>query len=284
MNGKPAAKSAFLEALGHLEATNAPGAPISVEAIAAAAGLERADAIRCGLELIDDGWVSGVPLPGDDEIKTINGLRLRGPGRHELGRRRGLLFMLELEEDSHGDPDADVDAAAIGERLGWTAKETESVAAALGDSGLVEYVEMGSDLVTMTAAGRHQLDRALDNDTSAGQQLAPVVVIGSVSNSQLQVGTVRSAQHQTLTMSSQHAQIEAFVTELRRQLPVLGLDDIERAATEADLATVDAQLASPRANDGVLREALRTLRAVAEGVAGNATFAGLVEFAGHIRL
>lgn len=46
----PAIKSRFVEALGPLFAANAPGMPISVEAVAAAAGLERSDAIRDGLE------------------------------------------------------------------------------------------------------------------------------------------------------------------------------------------------------------------------------------------
>jgi hypothetical protein len=64
---------------------------------------------------------------------------------------------------------------------------------------------------------------------------------------------------------------------LRRQLPHLDLEDEHRRSLTADLATVDAQLASPQPNDGALREALRTLRAVAEGVAGNAAFAGLVD-------
>jgi hypothetical protein len=284
MPTRPPIKSLFVEALGHLDATNAPGMPISVEAVAAAAGLERTDAIRVALELIDAGWIAGVPLPGDDEIKTINGLELRGPGRRELGRQRGLQFMLELEADSRGDPDADVDAATIGQRLGWTRTEADNVATTLADSGLIEYVEMGSDLVTMTTAGRRQLDRALDNDTSPGQQLAPIVVIGSVTNSQMQVATVGSTQHQAINISDQRAQIVEFVTELRRQLPALGLDDDDRAAAEADLAAVDAQLASPRSNEGVLREALRTLRALAEGVAGNAAFAGLVELSRHLHL
>src|SRR3954452_20369553 len=113
-------RSRFLEAIGHLAAEGPPGDAISVEAVGHSVGSARDEAIRVAGELMDDGWVTGVPLHGDGRIMTINGLELTGGGRRELSRQRGLLFMLELEREAGGIPDAEADALAIGERLGWT--------------------------------------------------------------------------------------------------------------------------------------------------------------------
>ena len=91
---------------------------------------------------------------------------------------------------------------SIGERLDWTRTESVNVATTLADSGLLEYVEMGSDLVSMTAAGRRQLDRALDNDTSPGQQLAPPAPAGRPSG-----GGALISQH---SITTAHAMVGQY--------------------------------------------------------------------------
>jgi hypothetical protein len=154
-------EEAFLDALATAGALEAPGFPIGVERVAERCGLDRQDAIRIGLELMSDGLISGTPLEGDDEVKTINGLELTGPGRRRLQSRRAEQFLFALEEKSGGDPDAAVSAWTIGQLIGWTERETRYVADSLSDDGYIEDVEMGSDSVTMTGAGRAYLDRAV---------------------------------------------------------------------------------------------------------------------------
>lgn len=151
----------FLEALGTVESTSVPGSTVSVEQVAQVAGLDRADAVRVGLELIDEGFVVGAPLAGDDEIKTINGLQLTGTGRRALGRQLAVRFLFALEDASARDPDAAVSAKAVGSELGRPDVVAGRVADTLADDGLVEYIEMGSDLTTITSAGRAHLDRAM---------------------------------------------------------------------------------------------------------------------------
>ena len=53
---------------------------------------------------------------------------------------------------------------------------------------------------------------------------------------------------------------------------------------QAELLTVEAQLALPEPNEGVLRELLRSLRAVAENIAASGMFVGLVELAAKIHI
>jgi hypothetical protein len=44
----------------------------------------------------------------------------------------------------------------------------------------------------------------------------------------------------------------------------------------AQVATIETQRRSPEPNFTIIREAIRTLRSIAEGAAGNIAFAGLV--------
>jgi hypothetical protein len=71
-----------------------------------------------------------------------------------------------------------------------------------------------------------------------------------------------------------------FLAEFRRLLPQL--DHYNRELALVQLQTVEVQLASSRPNDRILREAMHSLRNIAEGMAGNAAFTALLNLAGMI--
>lgn len=273
--------AAFLDALGRIEAQCAPGAKISVEQVAEAAGLEVDPAIRVGMELIGAGMIEGRELKGDARIMTIHGLALTGYGSVELQQQRGLRFMSELARRGAGRTIEEY-ASTVGEALGWSPDETDAVAEMLVEDDLLIEVETGSDLITMSPDGRAELSAVVAGRAEPGSPIGSTInVFGNVIDSQLQAGTVGSTQQQ-VTFADQTEAISAFVVEMRAQMPHLDLDDDGRAVAEADLATVRAQLASPRPNDRVLHESLTTLRSIVEGVAGNFAYAGLLELFGHI--
>ncbi len=65
---------------------------------------------------------------------------------------RTFWFLQEFDKLIAGNVEADVSAPAVGERLGWNPSDASRIAEDLADRGWVEFVEMGSDLVTMTTA------------------------------------------------------------------------------------------------------------------------------------
>jgi hypothetical protein len=196
-------------------------------------------------------------------------------------RRRRTAFMHALYERTDGRDLKMIASHEIGADLQWSFDETNAVTDYLHNEGLLRF-PLADRVVAMTHAGVIEVERSLNAPESPTEHFAPLSVL--MINSQLQVATIGSSQHQTVTMSSQQVQIEEFVTELRRRLPSLGLADTDRAVAEADLAAVESQLTSPRPNDGILREGLRTLRALVEGIADNAAYDALVELAQRIQL
>ena len=61
-----------------------------------------------------------------------------------------------------------------------------------------------------------------------------------------------------------------LATAIRGALAADELKEPERASAEAQLTTIDAQLASPAPNVGIIREAGHSLRAIIEGAIGGA--------------
>lgn len=77
-----------------------------------------------------------------------------------------------------------------------------------------------------------------------------------------------SAFSQTATLNFD--QVRDLVTAIRGQLAAAPLNEPAQATVEAKLATIDAQLASPVPNEGIVREAGRSLRTIIEGAIAGA--------------
>lgn len=66
------------------------------------------------------------------------------------------------------------------------------------------------------------------------------------------------------------AQVRELATAIREALATAPMKDPEQATAKAELATMDAQLASPAPNAGIIREAGRSLRTIIEGAIAGA--------------
>jgi hypothetical protein len=106
------------------------------------------------------------------------------------------------------------------------------------------------------------------------------VTIGNAAlGNQVQVGTTGSRQEQIIRLS-ENPRVSAYVLAYRQLVDELYPD--EREAALSSLATAEAELESQHPNEDRLREALVTLRSIAEGLAGNAAFAALLELGRHL--
>jgi hypothetical protein len=171
-------------------------------------------------------------------------------------------------------------------RLGWTIEDTDATLEYLEHEGLVSFQGLGPE-IGITHRGVVEVEHAIERPAEPTEHLAPhtvVIVHGDMQGSAIQAGTVASHQSQTVALGDQREAIEAFTQLLRQALDAVELSNDERRVTQAELLTVEAQLALREPNEGVLRELLRSLRAVAENIAANGMFVGLVEPAAKIHI
>jgi hypothetical protein len=98
--------------------------------------------------------------------------------------------------------------------------------------------------------------------------------IGSMSNSQIQAGTTNSQQVAVSGVDPQ--KVLDFVRDARKALGSLPLPAEAREELKGELDTLEAQAKSPKPKPPIVRESAKSVRAILEGAAGNATAEGLL--------
>lgn len=99
-------------------------------------------------------------------------------------------------------------------------------------------------------------------------QVQNQTVIHSMQQSQIQLGSIGSSQvfsHPSMDISN----LDVLINEIKSALETLDIGSSERAELNADLATIEAQQGSPKPRIPIIKEALRSIRAVLENAAGS---------------
>ena len=99
--------------------------------------------------------------------------------------------------------------------------------------------------------------------------------IGSMSHSQIQQGTEGLTQTLDITNVDLN-QVETFLQALKQSLNELGLQEGQKAQLDADIQTIEPQLSAPEPKDSIIKESLRSIRNILEGVAGSTIASGLL--------
>jgi bifunctional N-acetylglucosamine-1-phosphate-uridyltransferase/glucosamine-1-phosphate-acetyltransferase GlmU-like protein len=93
------------------------------------------------------------------------------------------------------------------------------------------------------------------------------VHVEHMSNSQFQQGTQHSTQ--ILEASRDLEKVNELLQLLKGSLDKMRLDSQKRSELEAEIGTIETQLASPKPKGTIIREAGRSIRNILEGAAGS---------------
>jgi hypothetical protein len=216
---------------------------------------------------------------------------------------RGRL-MEHLYKWTDGNPASTVRMSKLRRELGWSRATLRDVCDFLDAAGLIERTSpaqdpeaftraiqafmYGTQRIQLTAAGVVEVEEWMREPDEPTEHLPSRVEVtqvfhGDLRDVAIQVATDRSEQ--TFARDSvvgSWEDIEMYLAEYRQRLPALPAND--RSIAEAQIVTADAQLRSPKPNSKILGEAISTLRSIAEGMAGSAAFAGLIEFGKSLHL
>ncbi|HEY5984932.1 MAG TPA: hypothetical protein VIV12_00915 [Streptosporangiaceae bacterium] len=128
----------------------------------------------------------------------------------------------------------------------------------------MKHVSLGGE-ISLEHAGVLEVESAWTNPNQPTAHLPPanIILIGEMHGSQIQQGTVHSRQGASSSVPSVD-QLLAAAESLRTLLPQLGLAEDERQEADAELATAQSQLRSPRPKWEIIRGSL----AAAVGILG----------------
>lgn len=144
--------------------------------------------------------------------------------------------------------------------------------------GLMQYVASGPT-ISIIWGGVREFEESLRSPDEPTPHLAAINIlnIGSVVESQIQQGTTASSQHSEFLSGPEVEDIRRLVGDLEAAFRdiVESLSPSDRADAEAQIRTLEAQLASAKPRRGVLRGCVSALQGVAVGAAGT-TFGELI--------
>jgi hypothetical protein len=163
-----------------------------------------------------------------------------------------------------------VERPAIAVALGITEDEGHRIETYLAERSLIEFVG-GS--VGLTAAGMDYVEAAIVEPDEPTEYFPPINVlhIEQVTNSQIQQGTIHSTQTGEWAGPLDVPRVTAAITDLRQAIADLPL--AVRGTADANLATIQAQVSSPRPSFAIIRESVGLVRDVLTGAGAGVTLA-----------
>ena len=184
-------------------------------------------------------------------------------------RKKRFQFLHRLYEKTEGNEREMVNMWELGNELGFDKAETNRISQYLVGEYLMEYAAQGG-IIAITHQGIIEVEDALSNPEEPTQYFPPVNIINihHMQNSQIQQGTIESTQSQFVELKIIN-DIQEFIELLKDKLPDLCLNVEDMSEIEADIKTVQSQMASSKPKKGVLRECLSSMQRVLEGVAGS---------------
>lgn len=196
--------------------------------------------------------------------------------RHVQAKRLAyLVFVYEHRKNVKAGRLQALPASVVHEHLGIEPDEGDRVEEYLKDKGLIKYVTMGPT-VAITSYGIDYVEHALAEPDRASEYFPPVNVlhIENVINSQVQQGNIKSSQTADWSGITPGALAE-IIADLKT-LTNAELTPEDRQDLDANTDTLEAQTKASRVNKTIVREALNTLRSIAEKV-GATILAGKID-------
>ena len=166
-------------------------------------------------------------------------------------------FLNALYGKTDGDEHAQVQMFDLGKELGLSTNVTERAVQYLVGEDLMEHAAMGG-YVAITHYGVVQVEEALDAPSQSTQYFPPVINILNVeqmTGSHVQQAG-EGARFSVSIATTDLAELRSLVADLHRVAKELEKQTEVTGELSPQLATLDAQLESPRPNVTIVREAL----------------------------
>jgi len=189
------------------------------------------------------------------------------PTKRQADRFR---FLRRVYDDAGGNLLTPVAVEEAGTATGLFADEAENIALYLVEKDFIKWASIG--IVMLTQWGIDEVERALLEPDRATSYFPPVnvMVIGTVSHSQVQQGTSGSSQSMTLS-STEREEITRVLAQVKEILSTVAMSPEQSADVAGNVATVEAQLSTTRPNRGIMREALVIVQEILGPFAAAAT-------------
>lgn len=209
----------------------------------------------------------------------------------ELRRHDRFRILEAIYQESHGSTTRLILSERLVTRLGLDDTAMANAYRYLENEGLIEGVWPIPDLgrpyqLRLTHRGILALEAS---NAASSESTGPppphtstITVHGDVLGSSIQAAGAGSTQSFTQAAAPDLDLVRAFVLAYHESAASMELPDDQRAEIAAEIATVEAQLSSPRPRVKAISSALHRIRPVLEGTASGVAASGLLELLAHL--
>lgn len=138
--------------------------------------------------------------------------------------------------------------------------------------------------VNITHQGIKEMEQSLQAPAQPTEHFPPALSIihiqGNLIGSPIQSGSPGARQEVTVDINI--ADVSDFIGRLERAMPELNLPKEESRELTAEVATIRAQVDSPKPKRQIIRESLSSIQTILLGAGGNMVAAGLLDALQHI--
>lgn len=193
-------------------------------------------------------------------------------------------FMNELFDMADGSTMDFVSTKDIAERLGLAFEQGEDLgevmnhAQYLEEEGLIKSIGMMMSKVRLTHNGVREIEEARSQPDEPTEHFTSInlVYAESISNSNVQQGSPGANQYLTVVGQEGVQRLEPIVQALRESIDDLDLEEADRAELEAEVRTLESQVASPKPKKEIIDSGLRSAQRILEGTTASAASSGLL--------
>jgi hypothetical protein len=232
-----------------------------------------------------------IAMEEPDEPPKIMALHGRGITMTDTEKKQAdrLLVMKAIYEASGGSEHDSVSGQDLLNDLGLPDEELADACMYLEGEHLIRstrtmWGHLTPYIINITHRGIKEMEQSLQAPTKPTEHFPPAISIinvhGDVIGSPIQSGSPGASQAVTLEINLE--QVRDFLRKLEEAAPSLELPEAEGQELTAEVATLRAQVNSPRPKKQIVRESLRSIRTILEGAAGNLSATGLLDILQHI--
>jgi len=200
-----------------------------------------------------------------------------------------LLVMQAIFEASGGSESTSVSGPELLEKLGLSDQDLGDACQYLEGEHLIEgtrtmWGHLTPYIINITHRGLKEMEQSLQAPNEPTEHFPPAISIvnvhGNIIGSAIQSGSPGARQEVAAEISI--GDVRDFLAQLEKSVPELNLREDESQELTAEIATIKAQVASPKPKKNIIREGLGSIRTILEGAGGNLAATGLLDALQHI--
>ena len=210
----------------------------------------------------------------------------------DLEKRRAdrLLVMKAIYDASEGSEGNFVSGPDLLESIGLSDQELGDACKFLEGEYLIKgtrtlWGHVTPFVIQITHRGIREMEESIQAPTMPTEHFPPAVSIinvqGDIIGSPIQSGSPGARQEVSIGDINLGG-VRDFLDQLEKIAPSIPLPVEESQELAADIATIRAQIDSPRPKKQIVRESLHSVRSILEGAGGSVAAVGLIEALQHL--